>query len=76
MLAHDSAITDWDQGTVTLADLLRLLDIIFKNETVIGMDISGEYSGAYDLIKAQKAGLLNEETNGEILEEVARDALF
>ena len=75
VLAHDSAITDWDQGTVTLADLLRLLDIIFKNETVIGMDISGEYSGAYDLIKAQKAGLLNEETNGEILEEVARDAL-
>ena len=76
VLAHDSAITDWDQGNVTLADLLRLLDIIFKNEIVIGMDISGEYSGAYDLIKAQKAGLLNEETNGEILEEVARDALF
>ena len=75
VLDEGSAITDWDQGVVTLSDLLRLLDIIFKNEKVIGMDICGEYSGAYDLIKAQKAGLLNEETNGEILEEVARDAL-
>ena len=70
VLNHDSAITDWDQGNICLDDLKRLLDSIFKNEKVIGMDICGEYSEAHDLIDAQEGGLLNENTNVEILEEV------
>ena len=73
VLDEGSAITDWDQGNLSLDDLERMLDIIFRNEKVIGMDICGEYSGTSDLVKAQKAGLLNEKTNEEILEEVARD---
>ena len=72
LLDQEDAITDWDQGDVTLADLLRLLDIIFKNEKVIGMDICGEYSGTYDLLKDQRAALLNEETNEEILDHLAK----
>ena len=39
------------------------------------MDICGEYSEAHDLIKAQEAGLLNERTNVEILEEVKEEGL-
>ena len=39
------------------------------------MDICGEYSEAHDLIEAQKAGLLNEHTNVEILEEVKLEGL-
>ena len=70
-----SAITDWDQGNICLDHLKRLLDIIFRNEKVIGMDICGEYSEAHDLIEAQKAGLLNELTNVEILEEVKLEGL-
>ena len=70
VLNHDSAITDWDQGNICLDDLKRLLDSIFRNEKVIGMDICGEYSEAHDLIEAQEGGLLNEHTNVEILEEV------
>ena len=76
ILGQGGAITDWDQGNLSLDDLERMLDIIFENEKVIGMDICGEYSGAYDLVKAQKAGLLNEKTNEEILEEVARDTFI
>ena len=76
ILCQGDAITDWDQGNLSLDDLERMLDIIFENEKVIGMDICGEYSGAYDLVKAQKAGLLNEKTNEEILEEVARDTFI
>ena len=57
VLNHDSAITDWDQGNICLDDLKRLLDSIFKNEKVIGMDICGEYSEAHDLIDAQEGGL-------------------
>ena len=75
VLNHDSAITDWDQGNICLDHLKRLLDIIFRNERVIGMDICGEYSEAHDLIKAQEAGLLNEHTNVEILEEVKEEGL-
>ena len=48
ILCQGDAITDWDQGNVSLDDL----------------------------VKAQKAGLLNEKTNEEILEEVARDAFI
>ena len=70
VLNHESAITDWDQGNICLNHLKRLLDIIFRNEKVIGIDICGEYSEAHDLIEAQEAGLLNEHTNVEILEEV------
>ena len=76
ILGQGGAITDWDQGNLSLDDLERMLDIIFENEKVIGMDICGEYSGAYDLVKAQKAGLLNEKTNEEIVEEVARDTFI
>ena len=76
ILGQGGAITDCDQGNLSLDDLERMLDIIFENEKVIGMDICGEYSGAYDLVKAQKAGLLNEKTNEEILEEVARDTFI
>ena len=38
------------------------------------MDICGEYSEAQDIIEAQEAGLLNEHTNVEILEEVKLEA--
>ena len=48
ILCQGDAITDWDQGNVSLDDL----------------------------VKAQKAGLLNEKTNEEILEEVARDTFI
>ena len=73
-LGPNSAITDWDQGKITLYDLKRLISIIYKREKVIGIDICGEYSEARDLIEAQEAGLLNEKTNEEILEEVKRDS--
>ena len=53
--------------------MLRIL--IFRNEKVIGIDICGEYSEAHDLIEAQEAGLLNEHTNVEILEEVKLEGL-
>ena len=73
-LGPNSAITDWDQGKITLYNLKRLISIIYKREKVIGIDICGEYSEARDLIEAQEAGLLNEKTNEEILEEVKRDS--
>lgn len=73
VLDQNSAITDWDQGRITLYDFKKLLNIIYKHEKVIGIDICGEYSEARDLIESQEAGLLNEKTNGEILEEVKRD---
>ena len=40
------------------------------------MDICGEYSEAHDIIEAQEAGLLNELTNVEILEEVKTEGLL
>lgn len=48
ILCQGDAITGWDQGNVSLDDL----------------------------VKAQKAGLLNEKTNEAILKELARDAFI
>ncbi len=73
VLDADEAITDWDQGSMTLDRLERLLKIVFNNEKVIGLDICGEYSGFSDLDKMQKAAFVNEKTNLELLEEIERE---
>lgn len=73
VLDTEEAITDWDQGSMTLDELERLLKIVFNNEKVIGLDICGEYTGLSDLDKMQKAAYVNEKTNLELFDEVEGD---
>ena len=37
------AITDWDQGSMKLEQLLDLVKYMMMHKDVIGMDIGGEY---------------------------------
>ena len=43
-LRPDDALTNWDQGNLSLDDLLTMLKIIKENLDIVGMDITGDYS--------------------------------
>ena len=62
VLSQDFAITDWDQGDMSLDAMLDLLKIIFDNHKILGIDICGE-SSEYALDGAK----VNSQTNTRLL---------
>lgn len=42
VLSEEYAITDWDQGQMTLPEMLNILEEIYKDRRVIGVDICGD----------------------------------
>ena len=62
-LSEEFAITDWDQGDMTLSTLLDMLSNIFASHTVLGIDICGD-SGE---MAASGAGI-NNQTNATIFD--------
>ena len=44
VFSSSELLTDWDQGSMTLAQLSRAWDIICKKEPVLAVDICGEYN--------------------------------
>ena len=46
VLSEDYAITDWDQGDMTIDEMISLLKDITKDRQIIGVDICGD-SGEY-----------------------------
>lgn len=63
-----SAQTNWDQGSLSLKDLSKLLHIIHENESVIGVDICGECSQSLNYIKEKRELALNGKANHELLQ--------
>ncbi len=47
VLANEDADTNWDQGQMRLPYLLKLLLVIGGRHTVIGADVSGDYSAPH-----------------------------
>lgn len=43
-LESRSALTNWEEGRLTLAQLLLILELIKKNLNIVGVDITGDYS--------------------------------
>ncbi|MCR4434764.1 MAG: arginase family protein [Clostridiales bacterium] len=43
VLDKSEAATDWDQGNMTLAQLLRLIEHIALHKRIFGIDVCGEY---------------------------------
>lgn len=44
VLAPDEAVTNWDQGHLTLAEVLEAIAIFAARRSVIGMDVCGDFS--------------------------------
>ncbi len=63
VLSAEYALTDWDQGDMTLPDLLQMLSTIFQNHQIIGVDICGD-SGEYAI---EGAGI-NNQTNATLFD--------
>lgn len=73
VLNTKSAITNWDQGSLSLADLQKVLYAFLNEETVIGIDICGEYSMMQDLFDEKRAAAIDNIANASLLA-VIRDS--
>ena len=58
VLSEDYAITDWDQGDMTIDEMISLLKDITKDRQIIGVDICGD-SGEY----AESGACINNQIN-------------
>ncbi len=62
-LSTDCSITDWDQGDMSLDDLMNSLKNIFSGHNVIGVDICGD-SGEF----AESGAEINNQTNASLFD--------
>ena len=68
VLDTDSAVTNWDQGSMSLKELEALVRIICKQEQIIGVDICGECANTLQSWTDYKSNLLNDRTNYGLME--------
>lgn len=62
-----SAVTNWDQGILSLSDLKQLLRLLLVHEKVIGVDICGECAATIHCLASDPAILLDNKANTELL---------
>lgn len=67
VLSRNDAVTDWDQGQLKLNELKRLLHCIAKKETIIGIDICGEYPETIYRVGDIRNQEINDRANNELL---------
>ncbi|SEK19910.1 hypothetical protein SAMN02910377_00264 [Pseudobutyrivibrio ruminis] len=63
VLSTDYAITDWDQGTMTLPEMKEILEKIFSAHEIYGVDICGD-SGEM----AENGAPINNQTNATLFD--------
>ena len=67
VLNPSSAVTNWDQGSLSLPELEQLLAVVLRQEQVIGVDICGECSATLDLFEEEREAEIDNRANGELL---------
>lgn len=67
VLDSEEAITDWDNGSMTLDELKQLLDIIIHHDIVLGIDICGECTNTLNIITKPNTLVMNDKSNKTIL---------
>lgn len=71
VLCRDEAVTNWEQGTMTLSSLLACLHQLLSYKRVVGVDVCGEYPQAsIDVLHpvCREANRKNEHANLHIAE--------
>ena len=69
-LSTDYAATNWDQGSLSLDTLKRIVTEIARDRKIIGVDICGERARDFagnERFTAQEADALNDRTNRELV---------
>lgn len=62
-----SAVTNWDQGSLSLPELESLLSAILRKEQIIGVDICGECSRSLDYFEESRELEMDGKANSELL---------
>ena len=68
VLSRDYAITDWDQGDMTLAEMTDIIKNILECRTLIGVDICGD-SGEF----AEDGACVNNQTNQTLFDFLCKE---
>ena len=68
VLNKESALTNWDQGSLSLNELEELLTFILRKQDVIGIDICGEDVTPLNWFEAEEAEKKNDHANKALLE--------
>lgn len=68
VLCPEAAVTNWDQGSLSLKELKQLICIIAGHHEVVGVDICGECSGSVEYLTDLEKSRINDHTNYELLE--------
>jgi arginase family enzyme len=67
VLNSASAVTNWDQGSLSLKELESLLSIIIRRQQVIGIDICGECQDSLNYFELERSERLNSHANEELI---------
>ncbi|KXG78421.1 hypothetical protein AN618_04880 [Fervidicola ferrireducens] len=74
VLSEKDAATNWDQGVMSLEELLDLIEVIGEAVPIVGADVCGEWRISCDLVFLSgediKKASLNEKANIKILEKL------
>jgi len=82
-LRSEFALTNWEEGEISLEELLLMLGLIKDNRDIIGMDITGEYSSSPNASHTRNFSAqgmpddlilsVNQNTNLAILEKIGQE---
>lgn len=67
VLRKSDVVTNWDQGSLSLAGLKERLACLMEHEQVIGVDICGEAAANEPLIQQKRDDAINNKVNEELL---------
>lgn len=67
VLNTNSAVTNWDQGSWSLTDLKKCLNVILRKGKIIGIDICGEFPYTSNIYLEKKAISINSDINKQLL---------
>lgn len=67
VLSPEYAVTNWDQGSMSLKELEKLLYIILLHHPVLGMDICGEFIPDSDMAEDRREAAIDENVNKSLL---------
>lgn len=63
VLSPRCAVTNWDQGSLSIEELMQLLDVILNKEEVLGIDICGECTPMEGLQQKLPAARIDDRAN-------------
>ena len=67
VLSPEYAVTNWDQGSMSLKELEKLLYIILLHHPVLGMDICGEFLPDSDTAEDMREAAIDGNVNKYLL---------